>query len=234
LGLQATAAGTHAALGIVHGLLERVLLPSEHVVAVLAVSSVVSHAEVEGLRAVGRPFSLVVELAGVPDNLQLLVQLVECRGKKLTSSMTCGIVTGWVDGHFPAIPVPEKPAGPSTGYATCDLWSGESRLTPSQQLRRRQWCICQYIRSNLRWVQDVGAYATWTCVLWEALSVELGIGTRSGVVSSKVVGAVATEATLCFPVLAHTVGGVTNKHSESLIKSVSVYLAARLVEYIQA
>lgn len=73
LGLQATAAGTHAALSIVHGLLERVLFPSEHIVAVLAVPGVVSHAEVEGLRAVGGPFSFVVELAGVPDDLRLLV-----------------------------------------------------------------------------------------------------------------------------------------------------------------
>ena len=73
LGLQATAAGTHAALGIVHGLLERVLLPSEHIVAMLAISGVVTHTEVEGLRAVGGPFSFVVELAGVPNNLQVLV-----------------------------------------------------------------------------------------------------------------------------------------------------------------
>ena len=148
--------------------------------------------------------------------------------------MTCGIVTGWVDGHFPAIPVPEKPAGPSTGYATCDLWSGESRLTPSQQLYMGQLCGCQYIHKNIRGVQDVGANATWTWVLRKAFGVELGICTRGGVVSSKVVRAVATEAALCFPVLAHAVGGITNEHTETLFDPCQYTSLDRLAEYIQA
>ena len=69
--LQAATVGTHAALGIIHSLLERVVLPTKDVVTMLAVPRVVTCAEDEGLRAIGGPISFVVKLAGVPDDLQI-------------------------------------------------------------------------------------------------------------------------------------------------------------------
>ncbi len=68
LGLETGALGTHAAAGV-HGLLEGIALPAEDVIGVLAVAGVVTRAEVEGLRAIGGPLRLVVELGGIPDNL---------------------------------------------------------------------------------------------------------------------------------------------------------------------
>jgi hypothetical protein len=82
LSLKAPAVGTHAALCIVHSLLQRIVLPAEHVIAVLAETSGVACAENEGLRTVGGPVCFVVELRSVPDNLQLLTVLyLWCRGK---------------------------------------------------------------------------------------------------------------------------------------------------------
>ena len=49
LRLQTSAVRTHAAFSVVHGLLERVVLPAKDVVAMLAEAGVVSCAEVEGL-----------------------------------------------------------------------------------------------------------------------------------------------------------------------------------------
>lgn len=69
LSLQATTAGTHATFGVVHSLLKRIVLPAKDVIAVLAETGIVARAKVEGLRAIGRPVGLVVELPGVPDNL---------------------------------------------------------------------------------------------------------------------------------------------------------------------
>jgi hypothetical protein len=70
--LQASASRTHTALSIIHSLLERVVFPAKDVVAVLAVTCVVAGAEVEWLRAVGGPVGLIVELAGVPDDLSTI------------------------------------------------------------------------------------------------------------------------------------------------------------------
>lgn len=69
--LQAPAIGAHAALGIVHSLLERVVFPAKYVVAMLAVPSVVACAQDEGLRSIGRPIGFVVKFAGIPDDLQM-------------------------------------------------------------------------------------------------------------------------------------------------------------------
>lgn len=68
LGLEAGTTSSHAAGGI-HGLLERIALPPEDVVAVLAETGVVARGEDEGLGSVGRPLGLVVELGRVPDHL---------------------------------------------------------------------------------------------------------------------------------------------------------------------
>jgi glucose uptake protein GlcU len=70
LRLQATAVRTHAALGVIHSLLKRVVLPAEDVVSMLSISSVVSSRKDERLRAIGGPLSFVVELASVPDDLK--------------------------------------------------------------------------------------------------------------------------------------------------------------------
>jgi hypothetical protein len=67
---EATACGAEATI-VVHGLLESIALPAKYVVAVLAITGVVSSAEIEGLRAVSRPFGLIVEWSGVPDDLVL-------------------------------------------------------------------------------------------------------------------------------------------------------------------
>jgi hypothetical protein len=75
LRLQATTVSPHAALSIVHSLLQRVVLPAEDVVAVLAVARVVSRGEVEGLRAVGGPVGFVVEFGCVPYDLGGCVSL---------------------------------------------------------------------------------------------------------------------------------------------------------------
>lgn len=44
LGLQAATRSAHTPLSIIHGLLERVVLPSEHIISVLAVTGGVSGA----------------------------------------------------------------------------------------------------------------------------------------------------------------------------------------------
>jgi len=64
---EAAALGAEAA-ALVHGLLERVVLPAEDVVTVLAEAGVVAHREIEGL-ARRRPERPVVELGCVPDHL---------------------------------------------------------------------------------------------------------------------------------------------------------------------
>jgi hypothetical protein len=73
LSLQPSTTCTHASLRLIHSFLQRIVLPAKHIVAVLSVPSVVAHAEVEGLRAIGRPVGFVVEVAGVPHNLFLLL-----------------------------------------------------------------------------------------------------------------------------------------------------------------
>lgn len=139
----------------------------------------------------------------------------------LTSSMTCGILTGCVEGQLPPVLVPENAAGPFEGYATWDLWSGESRFLPSQQLA----CVlvtAQYMyevgyrKRNVRRVQNVTADAAGACSCGEAFGVQLGILTWGCVVAAEVGGAVAAEACLRFEVLAYAVGGVADEHAEAL------------------
>ena len=88
--------------------------------------------------------------------------------------MICGILTGCVDGHEPPVLVPEKIAGPFVGYATWDLWSGESRFLPSQHLE-----VCQFgetkhsvVNGCLRRVEDVATDATGARLGREALGVQ--------------------------------------------------------------
>lgn len=94
--------------------------------------------------------------------------------RQRTSSMICGILTGCVDGHAPPVLVPEKMAGPFVGYATWDLWSGESRFLPSQHLEMCQLgCVNHSVEHGfLRWVEDVAANATGTWLRRKALSVQ--------------------------------------------------------------
>ena len=66
--LEVLALGTEASRRI-HALLEFIVLPAKHVVTVLAETSVVTVAEIEGLRAVGGPDALVIEGSGVPYDL---------------------------------------------------------------------------------------------------------------------------------------------------------------------
>ena len=54
----------------VHGLLERIVLPPEHVIGVVGVARLVTAGPDEGLAAVCGPVGLVVELGGVPDCLE--------------------------------------------------------------------------------------------------------------------------------------------------------------------
>lgn len=82
---QALAGGAEAA--VVHGVLQRIVLPAKYVVTVLSVAgagycasvldctrsgvnSRIASRQDKWLRAVCGPFSLVVELGRVPDNLQ--------------------------------------------------------------------------------------------------------------------------------------------------------------------
>jgi len=55
---------------VIHSSLESIAFPTKDVVAVLAVPSVVSSAEIEGLGAVCWPVRFVVEFCGVPDDLK--------------------------------------------------------------------------------------------------------------------------------------------------------------------
>jgi len=64
-----TARRSQAARGV-HGALERIALPAKDVVGVLAETSVVARAEVEGLLDARGPSRLVVELGSVPDDLE--------------------------------------------------------------------------------------------------------------------------------------------------------------------
>jgi hypothetical protein len=73
LRLQPSTTRAHASLRLIHSFLQRIVLPAKYIVAVLSVPSVVAHTEVEGLRAIGRPVGFVVEVAGVPHNLFLLL-----------------------------------------------------------------------------------------------------------------------------------------------------------------
>lgn len=66
--LEVLALGTEASRRI-HTLLELIVLPAKDIVAVLTKASVVTVAEIEGLRAVGGPEALVVERSGIPDDL---------------------------------------------------------------------------------------------------------------------------------------------------------------------
>lgn len=66
LGLELRA--VDVAVGV-HGLLESVALPAEHVVTVISISGRVTEGPDEGLAAVGRPVVGVVERACVPDDL---------------------------------------------------------------------------------------------------------------------------------------------------------------------
>jgi hypothetical protein len=70
LGLKPTTARAHAPLGLIHGLLQAIPLPAKHIVTMLSVARVVARGEVEGLRAVGGPVGLVVELPRVPHDLE--------------------------------------------------------------------------------------------------------------------------------------------------------------------
>lgn len=69
LRLQAPTTSSHTALCIIHSFLKRSILPAEDIVAVLSVPGVVAGTQVEGLRAVGGPVGLVVELSGIPNDL---------------------------------------------------------------------------------------------------------------------------------------------------------------------
>jgi hypothetical protein len=63
--LQVLALSTHAVSSI-HTLLELIVLPAKHIVAMLAKTSVVAVAEIEGVGVTRLP--LAVEWGGVPDN----------------------------------------------------------------------------------------------------------------------------------------------------------------------
>jgi hypothetical protein len=112
-----------------------------------------------------------------------------------TSSMSCGILIGWLAGQ---LPVDRKVEGPAVGYATWSLWLGLSRFLPSQQLVK-----CQHrhphrnVKSdNLRGIQDIGPDTAGARLSREALKVTTSIGAGSCVVSAKVLGRKATEAAL--------------------------------------
>lgn len=146
--------------------------------------------------------------------------------------MSCGILTGWLAGQAPPVLVPVNKAGPFVGYATCDLWSGESRLTPSQQL----FCISSDVivaAIHLRGVKNVTPDTTWTGCRGEPFCVEstsrqykhdrdvwigylLGVLTWCSIVASKIGSGVASKTSLGLAVLGNAVCCVAHKHAESL------------------
>lgn len=82
--------------------------------------------------AIRRPHTFIVKLRSVPHYLvpngEISVMINNCSEG---SYMSWGILTGWVVGHGPGL----FSNVPVVGYATWDLWSGESRFLPSQQLK---------------------------------------------------------------------------------------------------
>lgn len=53
----------------VHGALKSITLPAKDVIGMLTIAGLVTGGESKRLLSVGWPFSLVVELGGIPDNL---------------------------------------------------------------------------------------------------------------------------------------------------------------------
>ena len=68
LALLVAAGRTKAPVGI-HRSLQRVSLPAEDVIGVLAIAGVIPSAEVKGLGAVCGPVGFVIEGCSIPDNL---------------------------------------------------------------------------------------------------------------------------------------------------------------------
>ena len=79
------ACGAEATVGI-HGTLQRVSLPAEDVVAMLAVARRVSRREHKRLRAVRRPVGGIVEGGSIPDNLGY-VSMILSHGPSTTKSL---------------------------------------------------------------------------------------------------------------------------------------------------
>jgi hypothetical protein len=115
LRLKTTASSAETAV-VVHGLLEGVTLPTKYIISMLTVACFVSGAEQEGLGAILRPVILIVELGGVPDDLTVMLvkdYIFRNKIRRLrTSSISCGILTGWLAGQFP---VDKKFDGPPVG-----------------------------------------------------------------------------------------------------------------------
>lgn len=123
----------------VHGALQGVALPAEHVVAVLAVpgaltsqlriqkshcegnsNALITHAEDERLGAVGGPLALVVELAGIPHNLKEELREFHGVAGRAGSTRLKGAADGIGDVALVvwAVKVDTVPASMSDGYVS--------------------------------------------------------------------------------------------------------------------
>jgi hypothetical protein len=109
-----------------------------------------------------------------------------------TSNISYGSLTGWVEGQAPLVS-----KVPDAEYEMWDEWSALSRLVPSQQLEDiyisifETWIFGSY---NLRWKSDSRTHATRPSFVWQADAVYCLVRARSRVVSSEVLGRIATEA----------------------------------------
>ncbi len=113
LSLLVATDSTEAAIGI-HGSLKCVTLPTKDIIAVLTVTGMVSSAEIERLGAIRWPLRLVIKLGSIPNDLLVRQYLKHYTkiGELHTSSMSCGILTGWVEGQSLVV---RKAEGPDLG-----------------------------------------------------------------------------------------------------------------------
>jgi hypothetical protein len=152
--LKPTASTGTKATRRIHSLLQRLVFPSKYVIGVLAVASVVTVAEIEGVAAVRGPVSLVVELGRVPDNLEHELGNLDrvSRGAGGSGSEeVCGS-GGRVSDVVLVVGAVEVDAVPaSTGLLVIH--------------------IVREAMGSLRWEEDVGTDATGTCALGERLGV---------------------------------------------------------------
>lgn len=106
---------------------------------------------------------------------------------------------------------------PLEGYATWDLWSGESRSLPFQQLYRVSTMFIEGMRMevDVRRERDGGANTTSTCGIWQIES----IGTSAWRAAKRVLLHVAEAAVAELLLLAfsHAKTCVSNKHAETLL-----------------
>ena len=146
-----------------------------------------------------------------------------------TSSMTWGILTGWLSGHLPL--TTGKDTGPPIGCATCSRWFGLSRFLPSQHLFEKKVGLisgqpegrfgpalgCSSNQGLLR-KYDVGPNPADARLFRQVVGVPLGIETGWRPAAAKVGLGIAAVALLHLvtQILGRAPAGIAGEHAEAL------------------